>query len=103
MSLPACLWEPIHSGLKSVWLGAQTRIWLQDAQGQLRDSVLQQYTALLHDLASSEILELPAGLAYLHDSSAVLLRGTLKVSGRTDGSSGAARPAQPAPLINHHC
>lgn len=36
----------------------------------------------MQDLASSEVLELPAGVPYILRSSAVLLKGTLKVSGK---------------------
>ena len=54
----------------------------QSSQDALRDATLDAHHTLLHELASSEMLELPAGVAYIHRSSAVLLRGTLKTSGR---------------------
>ena len=48
----------------------------------LRDAVLQQYSTLQQDLACSDVVELPAGVPYMLRSSAVLLKGTLKVSGK---------------------
>jgi len=65
---------------------------IQGAQSQMRDAVLQQYTRLQQELASSDVLELPAGVPYLLRSSAVLLKGTLKVSGRpyVEGKKGWA-------------
>jgi hypothetical protein len=55
---------------------------LQGGQSYLRDAVLQQFSQLQQELASSDVLELPAGVPYLLRTSAVLLKGTLKVSGR---------------------
>lgn len=79
---------------------------MQGTQEQLRDMVLEQYTMLLHDLAASEALALPAGVPYSHRSSAVLVKGTLKVSGRRlgEGKKGSPsldleHPVQKAQLI----
>ena len=70
---------------------------MQNAQVQLRDAVLHQYSALQHELSSSEVVELPAGVPYMLRASAVLLKGTLKVSGRfyTEGRKGRAPPINP--------
>lgn len=40
---------------------------------------MEAYTQLRHDLACSEILQLPAGSAYVQQSHMVLLKGTLKI------------------------
>ena len=74
---------------------------LQSGQGQLRDAVLHQYTRLQQDLAASDVLELPAGVPYLLRSSAVLLKGTLKVSGRhySEGRKGGI-PFRSVPCIH---
>ena len=63
---------------------------MQNAQVQLRDAVLHSYSALQQELSSSEVVELPAGVPYMLRSSAVLLKGILKVSGRlyTEGRKG---------------
>ncbi len=57
--------------------------------------MLQQYTRLQQELAASDVLELPAGVPYLLRSSAVLLKGTLKVSGRpyVEGKKGRKSPS----------
>lgn len=55
---------------------------MQSSLVQLRDAVVEQYSNLQQDLACSDVVELPAGVPYLLRSSAVLLKGTLKVSGR---------------------
>lgn len=64
-------------------------------QVQMRDAVLEQYTTLLHDLAASEVLELPAGISYVHRCSAVLLQGTIKTSGRRPSENRGGELALP--------
>lgn len=55
---------------------------MQNSLVQLRDSVLQQYSSLQQELACSDVIELPAGVPYMLRASAVLLKGTVKVSGK---------------------
>lgn len=73
---------------------------MQNAQVQLRDAVLHQYSELQHELSSSEVVELPAGVPYLLKSSAVLLKGTIKVSGRLYSESRKGIASTNASLIN---
>ena len=77
---------------------------MQTSQGQLRDAVLQQYTRLQQDLAASDVLELPAGVPHLLRSSAVLLKGTLKVSGRhyLEGRKGQSSRDFPRRICRPH-
>ena len=73
---------------------------MQNAQVQLRDAVLHQYSELQHELSSSEVVELPAGVPYMLKSSAVLLKGTIKVSGRLYSESRKGIASTNASLIN---
>ena len=60
---------------------AQADVDSEELQQELQDMVLEAHACLVQDLARSEIVELPPGTAYQLGSSAVLLRGSMRVAG----------------------
>lgn len=75
----------------------------QAAEEQLQSRVLAAYEQLTQDMTTAQLLPVPAGAPYLHMSSAVLLRGSLRVKGQAfdatapPAASGAHQSCHAAP------
>ena len=73
---------------------------MQAMEEQIQTRTLAFYDQLVADMTVANLLEVPPGAPYLHMSSAVLLRGSLRVAGQA--FDGSAAPAASGGNHNSH-
>ncbi|KAK9785975.1 hypothetical protein WJX73_007453 [Symbiochloris irregularis] len=74
----------------------------QALEEAVQDRALEFYLALQSDMTQAQLLDVPAGAPYLHMSSAVLLRGSLRVVGHTFDASEANGALKGRQTITYH-
>lgn len=60
---------------------------VQAFEEAVQDRALQFFETLQSDMTQAQLIDIPAGAPYLHMSSAVLLRGSLRVTGHVFDTS----------------